>query len=215
MYRDNLKTFVCLITLVAVVVCASSASAAIVASYVGPKTFDGSSSVSLANGDFGAEGTVEFDATMTNLNSTTQCLWDACDSTGNNEFIIRAENWNSKRIEFDYYYGSGRPVNQSSAYIDWPQDGLSHHVRWAWQNGVGTEISVDDTKLQFAFDEFACGAWTSVANSLGSGTAGNMKCNSGTTIGNFVLTNVPEPGTIVLLVTGLVSLLCYAWRKRS
>jgi hypothetical protein len=26
---------------------------------------------------------------------------------------------------------------------------------------------------------------------------------------------VPEPGTLILLVTGLLGLLCYAWRKRK
>ena len=31
---------------------------------------------------------------------------------------------------------------------------------------------------------------------------------------NFTAAPSPEPGTIVLLITGLVSLLCYAWRKR-
>ena len=30
-----------------------------------------------------------------------------------------------------------------------------------------------------------------------------------------VTQNVPEPCTLVLLVTGLVGLLCYAWRKRK
>jgi hypothetical protein len=26
---------------------------------------------------------------------------------------------------------------------------------------------------------------------------------------------VPEPGTIVLLITGMLGLVCYAWRKRK
>lgn len=34
------------------------------------------------------------------------------------------------------------------------------------------------------------------------------------TFSNFSLTTVPEPGAIVLLVTGLLGLLAYAWRKR-
>jgi hypothetical protein len=223
MYRDSLKTFLCLITLVAVVVCASSASAAIVASYAGPKTFDGSSYVNLANGGFGDQGTVEFDATITNITSDTQCLWDATDSTTNLEPIIRVEDYGTKRIEFDYYhpYPSGHPVNEEWAYVDWPTDGASHHVKWTWQDGVGTEISVDDTVVSRALDAgLMSGTWTCVNNRLGRTTDDRWKCNSGTTIGNFVLSDVasfstPEPSTIGLMVTGLVALLCYAWRKRS
>ena len=36
------------------------------------------------------------------------------------------------------------------------------------------------------------------------------------TIDNFeIVGTVPEPGTIVLLITGLIGLLAYAWRKRK
>jgi hypothetical protein len=31
---------------------------------------------------------------------------------------------------------------------------------------------------------------------------------------NFSLTTTPEPSTIVLLLTGLIGLVVYAWRKR-
>ncbi|MCD4728661.1 MAG: PEP-CTERM sorting domain-containing protein [Pirellulales bacterium] len=34
-------------------------------------------------------------------------------------------------------------------------------------------------------------------------------------IDNYVLAKIPEPGTLVLLATGLIGLLCYAWRKRK
>ena len=31
----------------------------------------------------------------------------------------------------------------------------------------------------------------------------------------FQVASVPEPSTLVLLASGLIGLLCYAWRKRS
>ena len=31
----------------------------------------------------------------------------------------------------------------------------------------------------------------------------------------FAITTVPEPGTLMLLGSGLMGLLCYAWRKRK
>jgi hypothetical protein len=33
-------------------------------------------------------------------------------------------------------------------------------------------------------------------------------------VDNFTLSEVPEPGTMALLATGLIGLLAYAWRKR-
>ena len=32
---------------------------------------------------------------------------------------------------------------------------------------------------------------------------------------NYVQVVVPEPSTLALLVSGLIGLLCYAWRKRK
>ncbi|MBU4273117.1 MAG: PEP-CTERM sorting domain-containing protein [Planctomycetes bacterium] len=34
-------------------------------------------------------------------------------------------------------------------------------------------------------------------------------------VDNFKLTVIPEPSTLALLATGLIGLLCYAWRKRK
>ena len=33
-------------------------------------------------------------------------------------------------------------------------------------------------------------------------------------VGSIVFTSTPEPSTLVLLASGLIGLLCYAWRKR-
>jgi hypothetical protein len=43
------------------------------------------------------------------------------------------------------------------------------------------------------------------------GTVGN----GGAVFDNFAVTSVPEPSTLMLLVTGLIGLLAYAWRKRK
>ena len=45
---------------------------------------------------------------------------------------------------------------------------------------------------------------------VASGSSGNQAAFNG-----FQLDVVPEPSTLVLLATGLIGLLCYAWRKRK
>ena len=37
----------------------------------------------------------------------------------------------------------------------------------------------------------------------------------GPRLNGFTISSIPEPSTLVLLATGLIGLLCYAWRKRK
>ena len=50
-----------------------------------------------------------------------------------------------------------------------------------------------------------------------SGLATSLAAGNGEANWAYVKLNapIPEPGTLTLLVTGLIGLLCYAWRKRK
>ncbi|MBU4273351.1 MAG: PEP-CTERM sorting domain-containing protein [Planctomycetes bacterium] len=50
-----------------------------------------------------------------------------------------------------------------------------------------------------------------VISAIATGTPGVLDI---ITFNGLQLVAVPEPSTVVLLVTGLIGLLCYAWRKR-
>jgi hypothetical protein len=50
---------------------------------------------------------------------------------------------------------------------------------------------------------------------LSTGGTGLSIGGTGLSIGGTGLSIVPEPGTLILLGTGLLGLLCYAWRKRE
>lgn len=50
---------------------------------------------------------------------------------------------------------------------------------------------------------------------IGQSNFGLPVDNNSPAFDNFSLTIIPEPNTIVLLVSGLLGLICYAWRKRG
>ena len=69
----------------------------------------------------------------------------------------------------------------------------------------------------FGFGDYALFQANAVSGSLGGTVSGQVGTLTGTLEivgGNVVLSVVPEPGVLVLLATGLLGLLVYAWRKR-
>jgi len=54
------------------------------------------------------------------------------------------------------------------------------------------------------------GSWSNGTNPNG-GWGFNLSQSMG---GSFTIPPIPEPSTLLLLASGLVGLLCYAWRKR-
>jgi hypothetical protein len=94
------------------------------------------------------------------------------------------------------------------ANIDGEVDGADLDI---WKANVGTGSGAGMWALaDFNYDGEVDGAdldiWKSkVGSSMGLSGGGMGQSAS----------IVPEPGTLILLVTGLLGLLCYAWRKRK
>jgi hypothetical protein len=86
---------------------------------------------------------------------------------------------------------------------------------------VGTGYGTPDYSLKITLNGVD---WT-LTNHLRGSTNNNLPISyigffgrSGTIDGDFLVDNVaviPEPGSIVLLVTGLIGLVCYAWRRQK
>jgi autotransporter-associated beta strand protein len=74
--------------------------------------------------------------------------------------------------------------------------------------------------LNYSGDDLVAGlklgdAWMTAPGTYGSSASGATYQNDAFFIGTGTVSFVPEPGAIVLLATGLIGLLAYAWRKRK
>jgi hypothetical protein len=192
-----------------------SLSADIVASHAGPTTFDGvDDTVVLDNVSIGLEGTVSLDF-KANTTATPQSIWYLADSPGGTTGEYRIGILNNS-LNVDLWTDSGSPVGWGTPFTD---TSSWHSVAVTWKEGEKTQITLDgattDLVNSFSLKTFAS---TTGNHALGVNTSnGGIRFFDGQ-IANVVVTNayspVPEPSTIMLLTTGLVSLLAYAWRKR-
>lgn len=84
-------------------------------------------------------------------------------------------------------------------------------------DGIVTEQELNDNSVgtvtgALSINTITSGAYLQLANVWGAGTFDEFRV--GTTLADITPTSsIPEPGTIVILVTGLIGLVCYAWRK--
>ena len=83
-------------------------------------------------------------------------------------------------------------------------------------NVTQVAVSVDGTLLNtYAYSTLTAGISNADVGFIGlaSGTKGRL--NATVDYVYYGGTVIPEPGTLALLATGLIGLLCYAWRKRK
>lgn len=219
MFRTSFKMCLVLIAAVAVLAWTGSVSANIVASWAGPTTFNGSSdSVVLPDVSIGQEGTVslEFKADDT---ANLHTLWYAADSQGGTlgEYRLRLQ---SNVFSYQLWPSSGENTVNDTISFDFTDTANWHSTTLSWKNGEYLLFTLDGvTKV---INQTTLPAFTTTTGNhvLGVNTSnGGIRYFDGE-MRNVVISDTytplstPEPGTLGLLVTGLLGLLAYAWRKR-
>jgi hypothetical protein len=94
------------------------------------------------------------------------------------------------------------------ANLDGEVDGADVDI---WKLNVGTTGSGVWELADFNYDGEVDGADVDIWKLK----VGSSLALLGLSTGGTGLSIVPEPGTLILLVTGLLGLLCYAWRQRK
>jgi hypothetical protein len=113
------------------------------------------------------------------------------------------------------YVGNSFAYAPTGSWVDFDVelnlDGATQAERLKiFKNGVlvGTPVYTQDPPPAFSATAlFSLGAY--------AGQAGGTPNKFGGLLTNVTIESIPEPGTIVLLATGLMGLLAYAWRKRK
>lgn len=138
------------------------------------------------------------------------------------------------RVESDTLAGSVEGVVQDGFTSNWlpgntvVADGNWHHVAMVWKASAPgalqmyLDYSLDKTISVSAFGyagdasaAFNIGAKVATGTEFLTGDLDFVRLSSGALAPADMLHGVPEPGTLVLLATGLLGLLAYAWRKRK
>ena len=103
---------------------------------------------------------------------------------------------NAKTYDLYFYQANGVAANSTGVFT------IGTDVRTAANSGQNSAFIENDNYVKFS--------GLSPSGGVITGTA-----NSGASIDGFQLVEIPEPSTLVLLASGLIGLLCYAWRKRK
>ena len=100
-------------------------------------------------------------------------------------------------------------------------DKVSMASQTLYLNGLQWSDMTFDVLAGFGAGTYTLIDASSISGSLGSnvtGTVGGLAATLGISAGKdlvLTVTSVPEPGTMVLLAAGLISLIAYAWRRRK
>jgi hypothetical protein len=226
------RSLVLLIAVAAVLAAsAGSVSAAYVATFAGPKDFNGSSDYQVLNDvSVGLEGSVSMEFKLADNTATgIQQLWFAVDSTATDtaEYSVAVDGYGTydvggtqtatNRLAFTMWNNAGGYIVKWKGYVadnDW------HKITATWKDGFDTLVTLDGGAAESVVNGGGLIPFTTTPgnNSLGA-CWGNTIRFFGGTIQNFAIgdtyLSVPEPSTWALLSCGLMSYLAYAWRKRT
>jgi hypothetical protein len=224
MLRGELKIVPCLIVLTAALACANSASAVVVASYVGPTVFDGiDDTVILPNVSIGLEGTVslQFKADDT---AGMHNIWYCADTLGGvlGEYRILLTN--------NTVWSELWPAGCSSGFgVDFHLTDTTswHSVSLSWKDGCDIVMQFDGVEKRFpiAYEDgtpMSLPEFTTITGSHELGCSWHDDVPSRFFDGqmrNLVIYNTyetPEPSVFALTTTGALALFAYArWRRRQ
>ena len=131
-----------------------------------------------------------------------------------------------------YFYADNGPTGTGNTSIFSPVAGQWYNVQLALNMGTdtysgavytdvaGTISKVADISSRAFYSNDYIDRIASEDDLSGSGIVGVLRLVIGHSLDNLVLSDsfipspIPEPGTLVLMATGLFGLLAYAWRKR-
>ena len=181
-------------------------------------------SADASHGSRSVSGTGYISRSLNDVYPVTDTEYFSIDVKGTTIYTILNDSSNShnRMVEFGFdatmpgfyaYSGNGLITEQSAP----------NTVRWVtlWAkvyDSGGGDVKADLGWCELNQTPFVDGLRISAYdatqyNNLGLGHL--TMAGSGGSFDNLVVSNVPEPGALVLLATGLIGLLAYAWRKRK
>jgi hypothetical protein len=229
MFGSKFTLVPCLIVLAASLAWTSGAAAIVVASYAGPTTLDGiDDTVVLPNVSVGLEGTVslQFKAHDT---AGMHTLWYYANSPGETSGCLGEYRLNlTNDTVWSQLWPAGCSAGFGSQFHLTDTTGW-HTVSLSWKNGYDVVLKLDGSESRYpiAYESGAPVSLSAFTSTTSLHVLGVCPLPSPDPpfryfdgeIRNVVITNAygqtPEPGTLVILATGLSSLLAYAWCRRK
>ena len=116
-----------------------------------------------------------------------------------------------------YVYGAGFAINNGTI-VGYEFNGTrSLPTEYAFLSGTtnGSMVALQTLVPSFASSNFGSGRLSMADDIGGNGDIVGVGITNSAADDAFLLTPTPEPSTLLLVVSGLVGLLAYAWRKRK
>jgi hypothetical protein len=225
-WRCIMKRFACVLAVVAVVLAASVAQATVITPYVSDTgSFPVSDTDQPGTGATIMPGAVVWVGSAANLNnggggSLEGGVSAGCGLQPGNVFGYSLSPTNAPL---------GWNVNEITSYASWDAGGggrssqgysvIAYGADWSVKGVLPAQTYVDATGKVASKVDITDLGWTGVSmlvfRDFIAAPPGLGNVYHEFDVFGTPTSNVPEPGTIVLLATGLIGLLCYAWRRRK